>query len=52
MFALSKFKLKPRGPEHDETYRRMVAERLAAHLKLCGWRFVKGPPSPLNPRHS
>jgi hypothetical protein len=26
MFALSKIKLKPKGPEHDETYRRIVAE--------------------------
>jgi hypothetical protein len=40
MFALSQIKLKPGGLEYDETYRRMVAERIitsrADHAKpIC-----------------
>ena len=41
--ALSKIKTKPRG-DREDIYRKMVAEQIIAQLKLCNWRFVKGPP--------
>jgi hypothetical protein len=43
--ALSKIKTKPRG-DRDGVYRKMVADQILEHLKLCNWRFVKGPPAP------
>jgi hypothetical protein len=46
--ALSKIKTKPRG-DRDDIYRKMVAEQIIAHLKLCNWQFVKGPPLPAHP---
>ena len=39
--ALSKIKTKPRA-DRDDIYRKMVAEQIVAHLKLCNWQFVKG----------
>jgi hypothetical protein len=45
--ALSKIKTKPRG-DREDIYRKMVAEQIVAHLKLCNWQFVKGPPQPLH----
>ena len=45
--ALSKIKTKPRG-DRDDVYRKMVAEQIVKHLKLCNWQFVKGPPLPLH----
>jgi hypothetical protein len=35
--ALSKIKTKPRGPDRDDTYRRMVAEQIVKHLKRSNW---------------
>ena len=43
--ALSKIKTKPRGGR-DEMYRKMVAEQIVKHLKLCNWQFVKVPRLP------
>jgi hypothetical protein len=42
--ALGKIKTKPKGPERDGIYRRMVAQQIVDHLKLSNWRFTKGPP--------
>ena len=43
--ALSKIKTKPRG-DREDIYRKMVAEQIVEHLKLCNWQFAKGPPLP------
>ena len=43
--ALSKIKTKPRG-DRDDIYRKIVAEQIVAHLKLCNWQFAKGAPLP------
>lgn len=45
-FALSKIKTKPRGPERDDIYRKMVAQQIIDHLKLAGWSFARGPSQP------
>lgn len=55
-YALSQSKcLKPsrHGDVHLST---LAAEKVIAHLKLCGWRFEKGPaehgPKPVAKPHS
>ena len=37
-FALKK--LRVRGAKMDEMQRKMAAEQIVAHLKLCDWRFT------------
>ena len=46
MFVLARIKLKPKGPEQDEIYRRLVAQQIVDHLKLANWKSEKGPPLP------
>ena len=42
-FALSKLKVRAKPP--DEQQRKMAAEQIIAHLKLCGWQMMtKKPP--------
>jgi hypothetical protein len=41
--ALSKIKTKPRG-DREDIYRKMVAEQIVEHLKLCGWQMTRKPP--------
>jgi hypothetical protein len=40
-FALKK--LRVRGAKMDEMQRKMAAEQIVAHLKLCGYTHPKGP---------
>ncbi len=47
--ALKKIKTKPSDADRDGIYRKMVAERIVAHLRLCNWQFEKGPPLPAHP---
>ena len=43
--ALLKIKIAPK-PGRDETYRRIVAQKIVDHLKLSNWKFTKGQPLP------
>jgi hypothetical protein len=43
--ALLKIKIASKR-DRDETYRRMIAQKIVNYLKLSNWRFVKGPPAP------